>query len=59
MAKLNAELAKSTKAPDVVSRLAPDGGEPVGSSPEELRQFIINDIARWRKVVKDAGIKLD
>ncbi|HET7159979.1 MAG TPA: tripartite tricarboxylate transporter substrate binding protein, partial [Burkholderiales bacterium] len=59
VAKLNAELAKSTKAADVISRLAPDGGEPVGSSPEELRQFIINDIARWRKVVKDAGIKLD
>jgi tripartite-type tricarboxylate transporter receptor subunit TctC len=59
VAKLNAELAKSTKAADVISRLAPDGGEPVGSSPEELRRFIINDIARWRKVVKDAGIKLD
>ncbi|MES2564208.1 MAG: tripartite tricarboxylate transporter substrate binding protein [Pseudomonadota bacterium] len=59
VAKLNAELAKSTKAADVVSRLAPDGGEPVGSSPEELRQFIVNDIARWRKVVSDAGIKLD
>jgi tripartite-type tricarboxylate transporter receptor subunit TctC len=57
--KLNAELAKSAKAPDVISRLAPDGGEPVGSSPEQLRQFVASDIARWRKVVKDAGIKLD
>jgi tripartite-type tricarboxylate transporter receptor subunit TctC len=59
VAKLNVELAKSAKAPDVMSRLAPDGGEPVGSSPEHLRQFIVADIARWRKVVKDAGIKLD
>jgi tripartite-type tricarboxylate transporter receptor subunit TctC len=57
--KLNAELAKAAKAPDVMSRLSPDGGEPVGSSPEQLRQFIVSDIARWRKVVKDAGIKLD
>ena len=27
--------------------------------PEQLRKFIVSDIARWRKVVKDAGIKLD
>ncbi|HEX2828278.1 MAG TPA: tripartite tricarboxylate transporter substrate binding protein [Burkholderiales bacterium] len=59
VAKLSGELAKSAKAPDVVSRLAPDGGEPVGSSPEQLRQFVASDIARWRKVVKDAGIRLD
>jgi len=59
VAKLNAELAKSARAPDVISRLAPDGGEPVGSSPEQSRQFMASDIARWRKVVKDAGIKLD
>ena len=57
--KLSAELAKSAKAPDVVSRLAPDGAQPVGSSPEQLRQFIVADIARWRKVVKDAGIRLE
>ena len=59
VARLNAELAKSSKAPDVLSRLAPDGGEAVGSSPEQLRQLVAADIARWRKVVKDAGIRLD
>ncbi len=57
--KLNAELAKAAKAPDVISRLSPDGAQPIGSTPEELRQFIVTDIARWRKVVKDAGIKLE
>jgi tripartite-type tricarboxylate transporter receptor subunit TctC len=57
--KLNAELAKAAKSADVMARLAPDGGEPVGSSPDQLRQFIITDIARWRKVVKAAAIKLD
>jgi tripartite-type tricarboxylate transporter receptor subunit TctC len=54
--RLNAELAKSLKAPDVLNRLTPDGAEPVGSSPEELRQHLITEIARWRKVVKEAGI---
>jgi tripartite-type tricarboxylate transporter receptor subunit TctC len=57
--KLSAELAKAAKAPDVISRLSPDGAQPIGSTPEELRQFIVSDIARWRKVVKDAGIKLE
>ena len=41
------------------ARLSPDGGEGVGSTPEQLRQFVITDIARWRKVVKSAGIKLE
>jgi len=57
--RLSAELAKSAKAIEVLSRLQPDGAEPVGSSPEQLRQFVVNDIARWRKVVRDAGIRLE
>jgi tripartite-type tricarboxylate transporter receptor subunit TctC len=58
IARLNAELVKATKAPDVVARLAPDGSEPVGSTPEKLRDFVVTDIARWRKVVQRAGIVL-
>lgn len=54
--KLNAELAKSLKAPDVLNRLTPDRAEPVGSSPEELQRHLVTEIARWRKVVKEAGI---
>jgi tripartite-type tricarboxylate transporter receptor subunit TctC len=57
--RLSAELAKAAKAPDVLARLSPDGAQPVGSTPEELRQFLVTDIARWRKVVKDAGIRLE
>jgi tripartite-type tricarboxylate transporter receptor subunit TctC len=57
--RLSAELAKAAKAPDVLSRLSPDGAQPVGSTPDELRQFIALDIARWRKVVKAAGIRLE
>jgi tripartite-type tricarboxylate transporter receptor subunit TctC len=57
--KLSAELARSVKSPDVQARLHPDGAEGVGSSPEQLRQFVVTDIARWRKVVKDAGISLE
>jgi tripartite-type tricarboxylate transporter receptor subunit TctC len=57
--RLSAELSKAAKAPDVIARLSPDGARPIGSSPEQLRQFVVSDIARWRKVVKEAGIRLE
>jgi len=56
--KVNAELLKTLKAPEVLERLAPDGGEPVGSTPEQFTQHLQREIARWRKVVKDAGIPM-
>jgi len=57
--KLNAELVKTSRSPDIVERLAPDGGEPVGSTPEQFGRHLALEIARWRKVVKDAGIKVE
>ena len=39
--------------------LAPDGGEPVGSTPEQFARHLVTEIARWRKVVKEAGIRLE
>jgi tripartite-type tricarboxylate transporter receptor subunit TctC len=57
--KLNSELVKATRAPEVTARLAPDGVQSVGSSPEQLREFIAADILRWRKVVNEAGIRLE
>ena len=57
--RLSGELAKAAQAADVVARLAPDGAQAVGSTPEQLHQFVVSDIARWRKVVKQAGIKLE
>lgn len=55
--KVNAELLKTLKSPEVLDRLAPDGGEPVGSTPEQFGRHLASEIARWRKVVREAGIK--
>jgi tripartite-type tricarboxylate transporter receptor subunit TctC len=57
--RLNAELVRSARAPDVVARLAPDGGEAVGSTPEEFAQHIATEIARWRRVVREAGVRVE
>jgi tripartite-type tricarboxylate transporter receptor subunit TctC len=54
--KLNAELVKASQSSDVIERIAPDGGEPVGSTPEQFGRHIATEIARWRKVVREAGI---
>jgi tripartite-type tricarboxylate transporter receptor subunit TctC len=57
--RLSAELASAARAADVLARLEPDGALPIGGSPEVLHQFVVTDIERWRRVVKQANIKLE
>jgi tripartite-type tricarboxylate transporter receptor subunit TctC len=52
------EVAGALKKPDVIERLASQGGnELVGNTPEELAQVIRNDLAKYSKLVKAAGIQ--
>jgi tripartite-type tricarboxylate transporter receptor subunit TctC len=55
--RLHVEIAKALRAGDVRERLAADGAEPVGSSPDEFAAFIRAEIAKWAKVAKAAGIQ--
>jgi tripartite-type tricarboxylate transporter receptor subunit TctC len=57
--KLSAAIAEALKLPDVVQRLSSDGSTPVGSSPEQFSAHLRTEIAGWRKLVKDAGLKLN
>ena len=57
--RLNAELARAVRSPEVDKKLAEDGGEPVGSTSEKFRELIAIEIPRWRKVVKEAGIRAE
>jgi tripartite-type tricarboxylate transporter receptor subunit TctC len=54
--RVNTELVKAARAPDLLEKLATDGGEGVGSTPEEFTRHLVTDMARWRKIVKEAGI---
>jgi tripartite-type tricarboxylate transporter receptor subunit TctC len=56
ISKINADLVKALKMPDVRERLLGMATEPVGSSPEQLDAFMKAETAKWAKVVKDAKI---
>lgn len=57
--KLNAEMVKVFKRPDVLTRLTDMGAEYVGSSPQALSKQLANDVRTWAKWVKDAGVRAD
>jgi tripartite-type tricarboxylate transporter receptor subunit TctC len=56
--KLQAAIAETLRAPDVAQRLAADGSTPVGSASEQFNTHIKSEIAKWQKLVKDAGLIL-
>ena len=57
--RLYEEVKKALEVPEVRARIALDGAEPVGSRPEEFRQYLLADVAKWTKVVRASGAKLD
>ena len=57
--KLHTELTRAARAPDIAERLAADGGEAVGGTAEKFQQHLISEIARWRKVVQTANIRVE
>lgn len=59
VARLHEEFAKVLSQPEVRERIVADGSEPIGSTPGEFRQFMLADLAKWAKVVKQSGAKLD
>ena len=55
--KLNAEIAAILKQPDTRERIARDGADPVGNTPQQFGAFIQSEIEKWRKVIRAAGIE--
>ena len=56
--KLNAAINEALKSPDVVKRFAADGSTPTGSTPQQFSAHIQSEIAKWRKLVKEAKLEL-
>jgi tripartite-type tricarboxylate transporter receptor subunit TctC len=55
--KIHADSLAVIQRPDFQERLAKDGIEPVGTSPEAFAAQIKADVERWRPIVKAAGVK--
>ena len=56
--KLNAGIVETLKAPDVIKRLMADGSTPVGSTPEQFSAHIKSEVAKWRRIAKEAKLEL-
>jgi tripartite-type tricarboxylate transporter receptor subunit TctC len=57
--KLNDELVRILRLPEIAERLAAQGVDVVASSPAELAAFVRQDVAKYAKLVKTAGIRVD
>lgn len=57
--RLNAEIVRILKSPNVLERLAQDGALPAPTTPEEFAAFIKAEIVKWAKVVQAANIRID
>ena len=54
--KINGEVVQMLKTPEVRARIAREGADPVGSTPEQFAERIKSEIEKWSKVAKAAGL---
>ena len=57
VARLNAESNKALSLAEVREKIAAAGSDPIGGTSDELARFLANDIAKWTRVTREAGIK--
>ena len=55
--RLNEESTRVLNAPDMKARLAAEGAEVVAGSPEDFGRHLRAEIAKWRKLVEQIGLK--
>ena len=57
--RLNAEIVKALQSPDVRARLAVQGAEPLGSTPDEYAVYVRKELERWGRIVKATGVSIE
>jgi tripartite-type tricarboxylate transporter receptor subunit TctC len=57
VARLNQEIAAALKDPAVRDRFVEQGGEAIGSTPEELAKFAASETVKWRDIITKGGIQ--
>jgi tripartite-type tricarboxylate transporter receptor subunit TctC len=59
VAKWNADVTKVLNSPDVRAKLVADGAEPSPNTPEQFAQMIARELAKYARIVKASGAKVD
>ncbi len=57
--QLSAEIAKAMAASAIRERALQEGATPVGNTPAQFDRFVRDEIAKWTRIIRDAGIKLE
>jgi tripartite-type tricarboxylate transporter receptor subunit TctC len=57
--KINADVNEALKQPEILDKLKNMVAEPVGGTPEATGEFMREEVERWRKVIKAAGVTLN
>ncbi len=57
--QLSSEITKAMATPAIRERALQEGATPVGSTPAQFERFVRDEIAKWTRIIADAGIKLE
>ena len=59
IARLHGEIVRALKSPELRAALSNAGADPSGTTPEQYTEFVQSEIAKWGKVIKAAGIRIE
>ena len=59
LVRLNAEVVRALDAPDIKEFFGSQGFLVGGSSPEQFRAYIASEVAKWARVIRESGAKVD
>ena len=59
VAKIHDDAVRALKLPDVAERIAAQGGEVIGNTPAEFAAFIAAESAKYAKIIREAGVRLE
>jgi tripartite-type tricarboxylate transporter receptor subunit TctC len=57
--KLNAEIRRTLTQTDFRQRLSNDGSDPIGSTAEQFRGYLASEMAKWEKVARRSGMRIE
>ncbi len=59
VAKLNGEILRMLRRPDVIDAITRQGADPLGSTPGEFDSYLKAEVAKWKKLIGSSAIQLD